>query len=86
MSTIRVVLADDHPLVLAEIKALIQSAPDMALVGAATNGTAAVALIRHAKPTVAVVDLSLPGDRRHRTGARNRQGTAPGKGAGSDAA
>ncbi len=41
MSKIRVALADDHPVVLAGIKALIQAAPEMELVGEASDGKAA---------------------------------------------
>ena len=62
MSNIRVVLVDDHPIVLAGIKALIKSAPDMELAGEATSGPAAVSLIRKARPDIAVIDLSLPGE------------------------
>lgn len=60
MSKIRVVLADDHPVVLAGIKALIQTAPEMELVGEATDGRAALALIKSAAPDVAVIDISMP--------------------------
>lgn len=61
MTNIRIALVDDHPIVLAGIKALIQSAQDMELVGGATSGPAAITLIREARPQIAVVDLSLPG-------------------------
>ena len=60
MSNIRVVLVDDHPIVLAGLTALIRSAPEMELVGEATSGMAAIALIRRTKPDVAVVDISIP--------------------------
>jgi DNA-binding NarL/FixJ family response regulator len=58
---IRVVLADDHPVVLAGIKALLQSAPEVELVGEASDGAAALLLIRERKPDIAVLDLSMPG-------------------------
>jgi DNA-binding NarL/FixJ family response regulator len=61
VSDIRVLLVDDHPIVLAGIKALVQSAPGLELVGETTNGTAAIAEIRKTMPDVAVVDLSIPG-------------------------
>ena len=61
MSKIRVVLVDDHPIVLAGIKALIRSTSEMMLVGEATSREAAIAAIRRAKPDIAVVDLSIPG-------------------------
>ena len=60
MSKIRVALADDHPVVLAGIKALIQAAPEMELVGEASDGKAALQLITATVPDVAVIDVSMP--------------------------
>lgn len=60
MNPIRVAVADDHPIVLAGIKALLQAAPDIALVGEATTGTAALDTICRASPDVAVIDISMP--------------------------
>ena len=57
---IRVVLADDHPVVLAGIKALLQAAPEISLAGEATTGTAAFELICGLRPDVAVIDISMP--------------------------
>lgn len=57
---IRVALADDHPVVLAGIKALLQGAPEITLVGEATTGTAALETILATVPDVAVIDISLP--------------------------
>jgi DNA-binding NarL/FixJ family response regulator len=61
MGHIRVVLADDHPIVLAGIRALLTADPQLELVGEATNGGEALPLIRSASPDVAVVDVSMPG-------------------------
>ncbi|MGO8919195.1 MAG: response regulator [Stellaceae bacterium] len=61
MTGIRVLLADDHPVVLAGVKALIQTAPEMEIVGEAASGAAALQLIVDAAPDVAVVDVSMPG-------------------------
>jgi DNA-binding NarL/FixJ family response regulator len=58
---IRVVLADDHPLILEGIRALIQGAPGMAVVGEATNGEDAVTTILTERPDVAVLDVRMPG-------------------------
>ena len=58
---IRVFLADDHPVVLAGIRALLQSNPDMALVGEATNGSAALVRVMEMLPDVALLDISMPG-------------------------
>jgi DNA-binding NarL/FixJ family response regulator len=58
---IRIVLADDHPLILEGIRALIQDAPGMAVVGEATNGDDAVEQVLAAQPDVAVIDIRMPG-------------------------
>jgi DNA-binding NarL/FixJ family response regulator len=57
---IRVVLADDHPIVLAGLRNLIKAETDLDLVGEATNGQAALMTICDKKPDVAVVDISMP--------------------------
>ena len=57
---IRVMLVDDHPLVLAGLVALIGSDPLLELVGEAVDGRAAVALAQDAVPDVIVMDLSMP--------------------------
>ena len=59
-SRIRVAIADDHPVVLAGIKALLQAAPEIDLVGEARDGAAALRLVADERPDVAVVDISLP--------------------------
>ena len=55
---IRVLLVDDHPIVLSGLSALVQSDDGLALI--ATAGTVAQALAVPAQPDVAVVDLELP--------------------------
>jgi DNA-binding NarL/FixJ family response regulator len=57
---IRVTLADDHPIVLAGLRNLIQAEPDLELIGEATTGPAALKLIRDAQPDVALLDISMP--------------------------
>lgn len=60
MTPIRVALVDDHPVVLAGIAALLRAAPDVALVGEATSGEAALRMMVETVPDVAVIDVSLP--------------------------
>jgi DNA-binding NarL/FixJ family response regulator len=60
MTPTRVALADDHPVVLAGIKALLQAAPEIELVGEATTGAAALRLIIETAPDVGVIDISMP--------------------------
>jgi len=56
-----VLLADDHPIFLAGLRSLIQTADDLELIGEASTGLAALKLISERRPDVAVVDVSMPG-------------------------
>ena len=60
MTYARVVLADDHPVVLAGVEALLQGTPDLVVVGHATTGQALLDLMAEARPDVAVIDISMP--------------------------
>jgi DNA-binding NarL/FixJ family response regulator len=60
VSKTRVLLADDHAVVRAGLKALVDAEPDMAVVAEAGDGREAVRLAAEAKPDVAVLDLSMP--------------------------
>jgi DNA-binding NarL/FixJ family response regulator len=57
---IRIVLADDHPIVLDGLRNLIRAEPDFALVGEAASGLSALKIIREQRPDVAVLDISMP--------------------------
>ena len=57
---IRVLIADDHPIVRQGLEILINSQSDMILIGQATNGNEAVLLIKESKPDVVVMDLKMP--------------------------
>ena len=56
---IRIVLADDHAVVRAGLKAVLGTARDMMVVGEASNGIEAVALAERLTPDVIVMDLSM---------------------------
>lgn len=58
---IRVVIADDHPLILDGLAAVIDADPGMKVVARAPDGRTAVALCRQHRPQVAVFDLQMPG-------------------------
>jgi DNA-binding NarL/FixJ family response regulator len=58
--TIRVALADDQSLVRAGFRVLVDSAPDLEVVGEAANGAEALALTRETKPDVVLMDIRMP--------------------------
>ena len=55
-----VILADDHPIFLAGLRNLIQTADDLELIGEATTGLAALKLINERLPDIAILDISMP--------------------------
>lgn len=57
--TLRIVLADDHQIVLNGLKELISKEPDMEVVGMAQGGHEAVRLAREEKPDVMVLDVTM---------------------------
>ena len=58
--TIRVVLADDHALIRAGFRALIDPADGIEVVGKAENGRQAVDLVRSTRADVVVMDIPMP--------------------------
>jgi CheY-like chemotaxis protein len=57
---IRVLVADDHPVVRTGLAAVIAQEPDLLLVAEAENGERAVALYREHRPDVVLMDLRMP--------------------------
>ena len=59
-NVIRVVLADDHAVVRAGLKAVLKAAPDIGVVGEARTGSEAVAMAEQTRANVIVMDLDMP--------------------------
>jgi two-component system, NarL family, response regulator len=59
-SVIRILIADDHPIVREGIVSIIQRRRDMQVVAEATNGKEALELFRQHKPDVALMDVRMP--------------------------
>lgn len=59
--TVRVVVVDDHPVVRAGVRSVIESELDLEVVGEAGDATSAAAVVAESDPDVVVLDLVLPG-------------------------
>lgn len=60
MTPIRVVHADDHAVVRAGIRAMLEGLGGIEIVGQATNGREALALVEQHQPDVLLIDISMP--------------------------
>ncbi len=61
MSQIRVLLADDHPIIRSGIRLLLEQAPDITVVGETDRGSDVVGLVERLKPDVLLLDMEMPG-------------------------
>ncbi|HEX5593510.1 MAG TPA: response regulator transcription factor [Solirubrobacterales bacterium] len=58
---ITIVLADDHNLIRAGLRAMLEGEDDLRVIGEAADASAAQKLVRDRKPDVLVLDLNMPG-------------------------
>ncbi len=61
MAKTRILIADDHAVLRSGLKLLLNSEPDMEVVGEASNGLEAVKLATEIKPDIILLDISMPG-------------------------
>lgn len=58
---LRILLVDDHAILRAGLRALLDAETDMRVVGEAGSGEEAIDLLPHVKPDIVVMDISMPG-------------------------
>jgi DNA-binding NarL/FixJ family response regulator len=60
MEPVRLVIADDHPLIRAGIRSLLQSIPNIEVVGEAADGVRALELVASLRPQLLLTDIKMP--------------------------
>jgi DNA-binding NarL/FixJ family response regulator len=60
METIRVLIADDHPLMLRSLRLVLDGSDQVEVVGEATTGTQVLPLVESTRPEVVLLDVQLP--------------------------
>ncbi|HIJ90166.1 MAG: response regulator transcription factor [Desulfobulbaceae bacterium] len=58
---IRILVVDDHPVLLSGLSLLLNAEPDMEVAGTADSGPKALALAKELQPDIVLLDISLPG-------------------------
>jgi len=58
---VRILIADDHPIVRKGLRSLLDEEPEIKVVGEAEDGTQALAEIERLRPDIAIVDMMMPG-------------------------
>ena len=70
----RILIADDHPIVRHGLKQMLAADPSATIVGEATNGDEALALARKLEWDMAIFDFTMPGPQRPRPARRHEEG------------
>lgn len=70
MERFKIIIADDHPVMLKGLRRLVEKDGRFEVVGEATNSSDLVWLFRRMKPDLAIIDYSMPGDEVYGDGLR----------------
>src|SRR5579871_2576121 len=60
MQSVRIVIADDHPIFRDGLRRLLETESDLKVIGEACDGSEAVKLARQLKPDIMLLDLAMP--------------------------
>ncbi len=60
MNSIRILIADDHTIVRAGIRSLVEKLPQLTVVGEASDGREILALVSKSKPDIVLMDVAMP--------------------------
>jgi two-component system, NarL family, nitrate/nitrite response regulator NarL len=60
LQSIRIVIADDHPIFRDGLRRLLETEPDLKVIGEACDGAEAVKLAKQLKPDILLLDLAMP--------------------------
>jgi len=61
MRQLKLLIADDHALMIEAVALAVKDAPDLEIVGSAENGSQVLPLVERTKPDIVVLDLRMPG-------------------------
>ncbi len=70
---IRILIADDHAVVRSGLRALLEAAPDLEVVGEAGDGTIALHLVETLQPDIVLLDITMPPDDGIKTAERMKE-------------
>ena len=82
--TIKILIADDHPLIRQGLRVIIETQPDLELVGEASNGEQAVQQALALHPDIVIMDLQMPVKDGLGCNPRNCASRSPGPGSRAD--
>lgn len=60
LNPIRILIADDHPMIRIALRSMISMEPNMTVVGEATNGAEAMTMFQKARPDITLMDINMP--------------------------